>query len=308
MRTPRRDTNQLKPWAGTMVRKVEQTSKSTQSTNSVFAGVVRCAYFTHANLTSADYVTPCALVGTQGGAVYILPMSVPEYAKRGEAPVTITQPKCIQMQHKAPIVGIQTNKITAAKHTGTPKKTTPVPLLTICSEQQIKTFSLPRLKPQRKLKITAFEGLKIKTVEWLTSGILAGVLNNGAVRIFKVNNVSGSIAAEYDYNVVLPDNLAAINSMTLLKTGALFYRSSTSQIDRYRFQFANDVGNGLAVRSVGNNNGRSVCRLTTGENELTASAATTKVSAVGTALSYETKIREHVTEESTITQDEVSSF
>merc|ERR1712151_887723 len=84
-RSPRRDTNELKPWQGTMTRKIEQTGKNMASVNSVFSGVIRCVYFCQkANIRSNDFTDATMLVGTHGGMVYIYGLTVPDYHKRGD--------------------------------------------------------------------------------------------------------------------------------------------------------------------------------------------------------------------------------
>lgn len=45
----------------------------------------------------------------------------------------------------------------------------------------------------------------------------------------------------YSFKLIHEDNSVAINSMGIVKNGSLFYRSSTSQIDRYYFDFKDSV-------------------------------------------------------------------
>jgi len=316
-RNPRRDTNELKPWQGTLTRKIEQTGKNMANVNSVFSGVIRSVYFCQkANIRSNDFTDIAMLVGTHGGMVYIYGLLVPDYHRRGDDLVVSNYAKCIQLQHKAPIVGVRITKhgggnmdhVSSEKISSSKSANTGHSLLTICTEEQIKTFSLPQLKSKKKLKITALEGTKIKNVQFIKEDVLTGVLNNGTVRVFKLNTSNGAIKGEFDFNVVTRDNLAAVNSMMVLPNGSLTYRSGTSQIERYRFNFG-DVHASSSMQRIEKSSGlrsKSLCKLTSNVDYSVHSGSTVKDSAAGTAISFE--VKEGITEESTITQDEIHSF
>ena len=329
-RNPRRDTNELKPWQGTLIRKIEQTGKNMANVNSVFSGVIRSVYFCQkANIRSNDFTDIAMLVGTHGGMVYIYGLSVPDYHKRGDDLVVSNYSvfnylnwyflfsleklseffketkfpaqaktfnalyaKCIQLQHKAPIVGVRITKhgggkmdhVSSEKISNSKSTNSGQSLLTICTEEQIKTFTLPQLKSKKKLKITALEGTKIKNIQFIKEDVLTGVLNNGTVRVFKLNTSNGVIKGEFDFNVVTRDNLAAVNSMMVLPNGSLTYRSGTSQIERYRFNFR-DLHTTSSMQQIEQTSGlrsKSLCKLISNVDYSVHSGSTVKDSAAGT--------------------------
>lgn len=126
--------------------------------------------------------------------------------------------------------------------------------------------------------------------------------------MFKLNTSNGVIKGEFDFNVVTRDNLAAVNSMMVLPNGSLTYRSGTSQIERYRFNFR-DLHTTSSMQQIEQTSGlrsKSLCKLISNVDYSVHSGSTVKDSAAGTAISFE--VKEGITEESTITQDEIHSF
>ena len=75
--------------------------------------------------------------------------------------------------HKAPVI--------STDYVETSKKG----VLLVCTEEQIKTYILPSIRARHKIKLTALEGLRIKSVTVIDGNIYA-VMNNGKVRVYDV--------------------------------------------------------------------------------------------------------------------------
>lgn len=160
-RTPRRDNNTLKPWTGARRIKIEQPGKDQNSFSSVYSGVVRFSDFITANISSTDYTDQTFMVGTQGGAVYIYLLDIPDYNDRGSKKVDYHSAKFLQLQHKAAVIGVsvsggdQHQNVDSERGNSFARNNTLLSqnspslknqILTVVSEEQIKTFALPGLR------------------------------------------------------------------------------------------------------------------------------------------------------------------
>jgi len=108
--------------------------------------------------------TPSRLLmaGTAAGTVFLYTVTS-----------TIRIAKEIQLKHGAPVLSIivlDSNSSPIHSHSSPPHK------LLITSEEQIKIFSLPNLRPLGKLKMTAHEGVRVRKVGIIGETLL--VLNN----------------------------------------------------------------------------------------------------------------------------------
>ncbi len=108
--------------------------------------------------------------GTNSGAVYVFTVSVPGGERRGKEEVNCVIAKEIQLKHRAPVLSVivldcNTSPVEGFSpqhdHLGPHK-------VLIGSEEQIKIFTLPSLRPFGKLKLTAHEGSRVRRIQVAT--------------------------------------------------------------------------------------------------------------------------------------------
>jgi len=218
---------------------------------------------------------------------FIYALTIPNYDKRGEESVQIAQAKQIQIMHKAPVI--------SSDYVETSKKG----ILLVCTEEQIKTYILPSIRAKHKMKLTALEGLRIKSVTVIDGNIYA-VMNNGKVRVYNLGP-KGDIQPQLSFDIVNADEPNAISSMRINKSGILYYKSSVSQIDRYAFNLAGSK----TIEA------RPNCRLNKTEDfygVYSPSSTTTSTMKQVPSTKINSVKKERTTEESTLSQDEVHSF
>ena len=127
-------------------------------------------------LVSAASTAPSLWVGTNGGAIQIHSLNIPPTDKRTTEELSCELVKEIQLQHRAPVLAISivNNKDIPIDYDekkesgggGDEEAGETSHRLIVCSEEQIKSFTLPTLKSGRhKLKLTANEGSRIRKVQ-----------------------------------------------------------------------------------------------------------------------------------------------
>lgn len=93
--------------------------------------------------------------------------------------------KEIQLKHGAPVLSIIV--LDSNSNSIHPQSSPPHKLL-ITSEEQIKIFSLPNLRPLGKVKVTAHDGLRVRKVGMVGETLL--VLNNsGEIAVLSVRDM-----------------------------------------------------------------------------------------------------------------------
>ena len=81
-----------------------------------------------------------------------------EYNKRSDKPVELLYGKELQLQHRAPVVDISIVDSKGPLDNTTRVSSDQNHSLIVTSEEQVKVFSLPKISPKRKFKLTALEG------------------------------------------------------------------------------------------------------------------------------------------------------
>ena len=89
-----------------------------------------------------------------------------EYNKRGDRPVEPLYGKELQLQHRAPVINISIIDSQGPVDDGSSRVSSDANhSLIVTSEEQVKVFSLPKIQPRRKFKLTALEGSLIKKAQ-----------------------------------------------------------------------------------------------------------------------------------------------
>lgn len=120
------------------------------------------------NISELKTTFPTLWSATNAGSVSVFILNIPpkSSAEQGKR-VTAQLAKSIQLRHRAPVVGIS-----VFDHAGVPLElsgpgTSPHSVL-IASEEQFKVFSLPQLRPEKKYKLTAHEGARVRKMAFAT--------------------------------------------------------------------------------------------------------------------------------------------
>nr|CAG4643699.1 EOG090X00I4 [Lepidurus arcticus] len=216
-----------------------------RSVDDSMGSMVRCLYMAKTYLVNAQAVSPTLWAGTNSGAVFVFTLSMP--SKREEEDVTATLAKEIQLRHRAPVIAISIVDATcaplhhssleqSAKHEG--ENPGPHRVL-ICSEEQFKMFNLPNLRPHGKMKLTAYDGARIRrvaVVPFLSSAdptigenCVIGLTNIGDVSVLSLPELRRQITA----NALRKEDIHGNSSLVFSPVGEGFYLHSSSEIQRF---------------------------------------------------------------------------
>lgn len=126
----------------------------------------------HYVLFTVHSTTPTLWSATNASLVSVFQLNIPpksvnDVPNEQRKMITAQLAKTIQVKHRAPIVGIS-----IFDHAGVPLElsgpgTSPHRVL-IASEEQFKVFSLPKLAPLTKYKLTAHEGARVRKMAFAT--------------------------------------------------------------------------------------------------------------------------------------------
>lgn len=238
-------TSRTSPAASPEPRPVERAVEA-RSTEDSMASMVRCLYFADTFITQGAGNTPSLWVGTNGGHVYIYSISVPT-EKRSETDVTSLLAKEIKLRHKAPVISIgvvdsrarslpdplevQHERAKAPEMSGQHS-------VVICSEEQLKIFSLPQLKARWKFKLTALHGSRIRRVAFVTfrsksdenytENDIACLSNQGDLSVYSIMTLREQLMA----SALRREDINGISSFTFTKQGQGFFLNSPSEYIR----------------------------------------------------------------------------
>ncbi|XP_054707407.1 lethal(2) giant larvae protein homolog 1-like [Uloborus diversus] len=134
---------------------------------------VQCVYFSQSFIINNVITTPTLWIGTSSGSIYIYTITMPASDCRTSDAVMCQLGKEIQLKHQASVLSIH-----VIDHRGYPlpdpinvqhQRTKPADLcgshrVVVCTEEQIKIFTLPSMKPYCKNKISLTEGYNISKV------------------------------------------------------------------------------------------------------------------------------------------------
>ncbi|XP_025086835.1 lethal(2) giant larvae protein homolog 1-like isoform X2 [Pomacea canaliculata] len=214
-----------------------------RSTEDSMASMVRSVYFADTFIVSGAN-SPSLWIGTNGGHVYIFILSVPTSDKRSSHPVGSQLAKEIKLKHHAPVINIAVmdgkNHILPApfevihEHAKAPDMGGQHSAI-ICSEEQLKVFTLPALKPRWKNKITAVDGARLRRTSFVAfrskradnySEFDIACLNNlGELAIYSV----ASLRRQMITSAIKKEDINGIASFVFTKDGQGFYLQSPSE-------------------------------------------------------------------------------
>ncbi|KAK9500860.1 hypothetical protein O3M35_002038 [Rhynocoris fuscipes] len=205
--------------------------------------MVRCITFARTYIISIQNMTPTLWVGTNNGTVYIFTLAVPGGTKRKDEAVSCLLGKEIQLKHRAPVVGISImdghcNSVDTSRRSEHP----PPHKVLICSEEQIKIFTVPQLKPVCKMKLTALEGARVRrTILALFKAITTGnnqpahletcllcLTNLGDIIVLSLPELRRQVNAA----VIRKEDINGIFSLCFTERGEALYLHSSSELQR----------------------------------------------------------------------------
>ncbi|OAF64730.1 Lethal(2) giant larvae protein 2 [Intoshia linei] len=185
----------------------------------------------------------CVWIGCSSGKILCYMLSFPQADQRLVNPVQCELAKTINIKHAAPIIYLTTLDENFSpfqnKDSIEPEENESVSqILLVCTEEQIKLFSIPQLSPVHKLKITARSGLKISTAKVVLlsnkqnykENFLFVLFNNGKSDIFSLPQMK-PLCSSFSRSIK-DDNILAIKSAFMCNNGVCAFSSSVSE-----FQF-----------------------------------------------------------------------
>merc|ERR550532_640457 len=206
---------------------------------------VRYLFFADTFLRNGKDSSPSLWVGTHAGSVYSYLVTIPEERESAEAKLKLA--KEIKLLHRAPVVYMN-----ILDHSGFPLpdlsavavgKESPADMsghhhLLVCSEEQMKLFTLPSLKSKYKEKLTAVHGLKVRKAAPVkhrsdnahtTQNFLACMLNDGSVCTFSLP----ALFRQYSHDLVSADNKIACMFTEFASDGNAYVLQQTNLIKQF---------------------------------------------------------------------------
>nr|CAG4651568.1 EOG090X00I4 [Triops cancriformis] len=216
-----------------------------RSADDAMGSMVRCLYMAKTYLVNAQVVSPTLWAGANSGAVFVFTLNVP--SKREEEDVTATLAKEIQLRHRAPVIAINIVDANCAplhhsslEQSAKSEGDNPGPhRVLICSEEQFKMFNLPNLRPHGKMKVTAYDGARIRRVAIVpfVSSVdpaygehcVIGLTNIGDVSVMSLPELRRQITA----SALRKEDIHGNSSLVFSPVGEGFFLHSSSEIQRF---------------------------------------------------------------------------
>ncbi|XP_012939800.1 lethal(2) giant larvae protein homolog 1 isoform X2 [Aplysia californica] len=226
--------------------KPEERQVEARSGDDSMASMVRSLYFADTFIINGGSHNPSLWVGTNGGHVYVYNLSVPGSDKRTADYVSCLLAKEIKLKHQAPVLSMA---VIDSKNAVLPdafeviNERAKAPdmegqhSIIICSEEQLKTFSLPALKPRWKNKITAIDGARLRKINFVTfrregdnytEFDIACLTNTGELRVFSV----ATLRRQFTIGAIRKEDIHGIASFVFTKDGQGFHLQSPSEFCR----------------------------------------------------------------------------
>lgn len=218
-----------------------------RSTEDSMASMVRCLYFADTFIVNGHTHNPSLWVGTNGGHVYVYNITVPSDDKRNEESVSCILAKEIKLRHAAPVIAIGVvdgkSRILPdsleVKHerAKAPDMSTHHSVI-ICSEEQLKIFTLPHLKARWKFKLTAVDGSRVRKVAFVnfrsrsddnySENDIACLSNLGDLTVHSVTSLRQQMQA----SAIKREDINGITSFIFTRYGQGFYLLTSSEYQR----------------------------------------------------------------------------
>jgi len=225
------------------------SNKNDVSANELTTSHVRSLYLAETFLTSGQEHAPTMWVGTNGGRVYAHQIVVPAGEKRKSETVTCVLAKEIHLKHKAAVIGlcvvdrtvqpvsglcdVQHERTKAADMTGGHQ-------VIVCSEQQVKIFSLPSLIAVNKFKLSSSDPSRIRkaAVVNFTSKSDENYVERDLVYLTQAGDLNvlslPHLRPQLSTSQIKLDS-SSINACVLTINGEGFFLSSPSEFARLSF-------------------------------------------------------------------------
>ncbi|RZF47817.1 hypothetical protein LSTR_LSTR013142 [Laodelphax striatellus] len=204
--------------------------------------MVRCLAFANTYIVTVQNTMPTLWAGTNNGTVYVFTIATARDSdKKKDAPIGCQLGKEIQLKHRAPVIGI--NVIDSlcypvdpvAKHGLNPPHR-----VIISSEEQIKIFTLPQLKPFNKLKLTAAEGARVRRTALAEFRVsLDHASGHDQVCLLCLTNLGDTIVLslpdlrrQINAAVIRKEDINGISSLAFTSYGEGVYLHSSSELQR----------------------------------------------------------------------------
>ncbi|GIY11100.1 lethal(2) giant larvae protein homolog 1 [Caerostris darwini] len=215
---------------------------------------VQCLYFAQSFIINNVITTPTLWVGTSSGCIYIYTITMPANDCRTSDAVTCQLGKEVQMKHQASVLGIR-----VVDHRGYPlpdptdvqyQRAKPADLcgshrVIICTEEQIKVFTLPSMKPFCKNKITLTEGYHISKVGFSSfpNKNDAKTCENCVLCLSRLNGISlyniPELKKYFSYNFCSSEDIDFLPKTVILNNGLIVCLASLSEFEIISLSTAN---------------------------------------------------------------------
>lgn len=223
-----------------------------RSSDDALSSMVRCLCFSSSFILHSAATTPTLWAGTNSGAIFVYTLAFPPSDKRDSDPVQCTLGKEIHLKHKAPVISIHIIDARGYPISDPfeeePKGLVPPQRVLICSEEQLKVFTLPSLKPFGKLKLTAHEGARLRKAgvarfqsrsdPGRTEYCLAVLSNLGEVALHSLPDLRRQMIE----GCLRREDINGICSLVFTKDGEGFYLSSPCEFERFSLSAKRLVG------------------------------------------------------------------
>lgn len=223
-----------------------------RSSDDALSSMVRCLCFSNSFILHSAATTPTLWAGTNSGAIFVYTLAFPPSDKRDSDPVQCTLGKEIHLKHKAPVISIHIIDARGYPISDPfeeePKGLVPPQRVLICSEEQLKVFTLPSLKPFGKLKLTAHEGARLRKAgvarfqsrsdPGRTEYCLAVLSNLGEVALHSLPDLRRQMIE----GCLRREDINGICSLVFTKDGEGFYLSSPCEFERFSLSAKRLVG------------------------------------------------------------------
>nr|CAG4645338.1 EOG090X00I4 [Lynceus sp. MCZ IZ 141354] len=194
-------------------------------------------------IAQSQNTNPTLWAGLNNGTVYVFNLVIPGGERRQNEPVAAILAKEVQLKHKAPVVSMSIIDANCTAVTETPEvqgaKEFPSPhRVVISSEEQIKVFTLPNIKPYGKYKLTAYTGSQVRRVAVLPfisssdanykENALTVLTNQGDFHILSLPELKRQMHAE----CIKREDIYGNSSLVFTRHGEAFYLHSSSELQR----------------------------------------------------------------------------
>ncbi|XP_059146629.1 LLGL scribble cell polarity complex component 2-like isoform X2 [Physella acuta] len=236
--------------------KPEERQVEARSGEDSMASMVRSLYFADTFIINGGSHNPSLWVGTNGGHIYVYNLTVPPSDKRTSDYVACLLAKEIKLKHHAPVLSMA---VIDGKNTVLPdafeviNERAKAPdmegqhSIIICSEEQLKTFSLPNLKPRWKNKITAIDGARLRKINFVNfrregdaynEYDISCLTNTGELRVYSVSTLRRQLTVPS----LRKEDINGISSFVFTKDGQGFYLQSPSEFCRITLSTSTTTG------------------------------------------------------------------